>query len=128
VYDLTLTDAFKIGLWQTLSLIPGVSRSGSTIVGGMLLGASRSVAAEFSFFLSFPIILAASGLKALKLIFLEIRVSTEELLLLLIGMAVSFLVSLAVIKFLMSFTKRHTLTVFGIYRIVLGGLVLLLCV
>lgn len=124
VYSLSSGDALKIGLWQTLALVPGVSRSGSTIVGGMLCGASRSTAAEFSFFLSFPIILAASGLKALKLALVGVAVGREEVALLLIGIAVSFFVSLATIKFLMGFTKRHTLAAFGVYRIILGVAVL----
>ncbi len=120
VYDLTYGDALKIGAFQVLSLIPGTSRSGSTILGGMLSGVSRSASAEFSFFMAIPIMLGASGLKLLKYL-LDGGIPTgNEILLLLIGMAVSFLVSLFAIKFLTDFVKRHDFAPFGIYRIALG--------
>ena len=125
VYDLSYTDALKIGAFQVLSLIPGTSRSGSTILGGMLTGVSRTASAEFSFFMAIPIMLGASGLKLLKFILDGFTASGTEIALLLVGIIVSFAVSLFVIKFLMDFVKRHDFSVFGIYRIVLGALVLL---
>jgi len=125
IEDLTYRDALTIGAFQVLSLIPGTSRSGSTIIGGMLTGVSRSVSAEFSFFMAIPVMLGASLLKIVKFIFDGYTVSSVELLLLSIGIAVSFVVSLFAIKFLMDFVKRHTFIPFGIYRIALGALVLL---
>ena len=125
VYDLTYKDALLIGSYQALSLIPGTSRSGSTILGGTLSGVSRTASAEFSFFMAIPIMLGASGLKILKLVYSGYTVTSFELLLLLIGIAVAFLVSLAVIDFLMRFVKEHSLRAFGIYRILLGAAVLL---
>lgn len=120
IRDLTYTDALKIGAFQILSLVPGTSRSGSTIIGGMLSGVSRVVASEFSFFMAIPLMAGASGYKLLKFALDGVVVTTEEIVILLIGIVVSFLVSLAVIKFLIDFVKRHTFTSFGIYRIVLG--------
>ena len=118
--DLSYTDALKIGAFQVLSLVPGTSRSGSTILGGMLTGVSRSAAAEFSFFMAIPIMLGASGLKLVKYL-LDGGIPTgDEIILLLIGMVVSFLVSLFAIKFLTDFVKRHDFAPFGIYRIILG--------
>lgn len=125
VYDLTYKDALLIGSYQALSLIPGTSRSGSTILGGTLSGVSRTASAEFSFFMAIPIMLGASGLKILKLVYGGYTVTSFEILLLLIGIAVAFLVSLAVIDFLMRFVKEHSLRAFGIYRILLGAAVLL---
>lgn len=125
VYDITYKDALVIGAYQVLSLIPGTSRSGSTILGGMLSGVSRTAAAEFSFFLAIPVMLGASALKVLKFVMDGFTVTTFELALLAIGIAVSFLVSLVVIEFLMSFVKKHSFKAFGIYRIVLGALVLM---
>ena len=124
VEDLSYLDALKIGGFQVLSLIPGTSRSGSTILGGLISGVSRTVSAEFSFFMAIPIMLGASLWKILKFLLAGYSATTEEILLLLTGVAVSFLVSLAIIKFLMDFVKRHSFSVFGIYRIVLGALVL----
>ena len=124
VYDLSYTDALKIGAFQVLSLIPGTSRSGSTILGGMLTGVSRTASAEFSFFMAIPIMLGASGLKLLKFILEGFKASLTEVVLLLIGIIVSFVVSLFVIKFLMDFVKRHDFSAFGIYRIALGVLVI----
>jgi len=114
--------ALMIGIFQLLSLIPGTSRSGATILGAILIGTSRSVAAEFSFFLSIPIMLGASGLKLLKFGF---NFSGIEIAVLFSGMITAFLVSAAAIKFLMSYIKKHDFTVFGYYRILLGILVLL---
>lgn len=124
VHELSYKDALVIGSFQVLSLIPGTSRSGSTILGGMLTGVSRSAAAEFSFFMAIPIMLGASGLKILKFILDGFTVSGSEAALLLVGIAVSFLVSLFAIKFLMEFVKRHSFAPFGVYRIILGGFVL----
>ena len=107
-----------------LSLIPGTSRSGSTILGGMISGVSREASAEFSFFMAIPVMLGASALKILKFILDGYTVTGAEIGLLLIGMAVSFIVSLFSIKFLMDFVKRHDFSPFGIYRIALGVLVI----
>ena len=124
VYDISYRDALIIGAYQTLSLIPGTSRSGSTILGGMLTGVSRTASAEFSFFMAIPVMLGASGLKVLKFIAEGYTATSLEICLLLIGILVSFLVSLVVIEFLMSFVKKHSFSAFGIYRIVLGAVVL----
>jgi undecaprenyl-diphosphatase len=125
VYDITYKDAIKIGLFQVLSLIPGTSRSGSTIIGGMLSGVSRSASAEFSFFMAIPIMLGASLLKILKFILAGLTMTTLEIWMLVVGIVISFLVSLVSIKFLMEFVRRHSFTAFGIYRIVLGAVVLI---
>ncbi len=125
VYDLTYRDAVLIGAFQCLSLIPGTSRSGSTILGGMLSGVSRPAASEFSFFMAIPVMLGASGLKTVKFFLDGGALSGFEWMLLILGVLVSFLVSLVAIKFLMSFVKRHSFIPFGIYRIILGALVLL---
>ncbi len=114
--------AFLIGMFQVLALIPGTSRSGATILCAILLGTSRSVAAEFSFFLSIPVMFGASLLKIVKFGF---AFSAYELLILLLGMAVAFVVSMLAIRFLMNYIKKHNFKVFGVYRIVLGIIVLL---
>ena len=124
VHDLTYKDAILIGSFQMLSLIPGTSRSGSTILGGMLTGVSRVASAEFSFFMAIPVMLGASLLKIVKFAAEGISVSGLELVVLFVAMAVSFIVSLFAIKFLMDFVKRHSFTPFGIYRIILGALVI----
>ena len=126
VEDLTYRDALTIGAFQVLSLIPGTSRSGSTIIGGMLSGVSRTASAEFSFFMAIPVMLGASLLKVVKFVAEGYSVSGDELLLLLVGIVVSFVVSLFAIKFLMDFVKRHTFIPFGVYRIALGIIVLAL--
>lgn len=118
---LTYKTAFCIGLFQVLSLIPGTSRSGSTIIGGMLMGTSRTVAAEFTFYLAIPVMFGASLLKLLKFGFLFTGI---EITLLLTGMLVAFLVSILAIKFLMSYIKKYDFKLFGYYRIALGVLVL----
>ena len=125
VEDLSYKDALVIGAYQVLSLIPGTSRSGSTILGGMLHGVSRTAAAEFSFFMAIPVMLGASGLKALKFILAGFSATGMEIALLLVGMIVSFVVSLLAIRFLMDFVKRHDFKPFGIYRIALGIIVLI---
>lgn len=122
---LSYGDALRIGAFQALSLIPGTSRSGATILGGMISGVSREASAEFSFFMAIPIMLGASGLKVLKFILEGFNATLGELALLLVGISVSFLVSLFVIRFLMDFVKRHDFKLFGYYRIALGALVLI---
>lgn len=123
--DLPWSIAFGIGVFQVLSLIPGTSRSGSTIIGGLLLGTTRSVAAEFTFFLAIPVMFGASALKLAKYVFLDGGTfGMNEVSIMVVGCVVAFAVSLAAIKWLMGFVRRHTFTVFGVYRIVLGVLVL----
>ena len=119
--NITWSLAIGIGIFQVLSLIPGTSRSGATILGAILLGASRRVAAEFSFFLGIPVMFGASLLKLVKFGF---AFSGAEIVLLLTGMAVAFLVSILAIKFLMNYIKRNDFKPFGYYRIILGVLVL----
>jgi undecaprenyl-diphosphatase len=122
--DMTYVDAVKVGVFQTLSLIPGTSRSGSTILGGIILGVSREASAEFSFFMAIPIMLGASGLKLLKFILEGVDATGNEIMLLVVGIVVSFFVSVFVIRFLMDFLKRHDFKIFGYYRIALGALVI----
>ena len=125
VHDIDYKTALLIGCFQALSLVPGTSRSGSTILGAILLGVSRSAGAEFSFFMAIPTMLGASAIKLLKF-FLEtgFGMSGQELAVLLTGMIVSFVVSLLVIKGLMEYVRKHSFRIFGIYRIVLGIVVL----
>ena len=118
--DLSYSDALKIGAFQVLSLIPGTSRSGSTMIGGIASGVSRTASAEFSFLMAIPLMLAASGLKVLKFIANGISFSWQEGAILAVGILVSFLVSLFSIRFLMDFVKRHDFKPFGVYRILLG--------
>ena len=117
--------AFLIGVFQMLALIPGTSRSGSTILGAMLLGCSRAAAAEFSFFMAIPTMLGASLLKVVKLFAEGVTVTALEWGILAVGCVTAFIVSLAAIKFLMDFVKKHSFASFGWYRIVLGAIVLL---
>lgn len=120
--DLTFNTAFLIGIFQLIAAIfPGTSRSGATIVGALLLGVSRTVAAEFTFFLAIPVMFGASLLKIVKfgLVF-----TTQEVIILVIGMIVAFIVSVLIIQFLMNYIKKHDFKVFGWYRIVLGLIVL----
>ena len=124
VHDIPMSTAMVIGLSQCLSLVPGTSRSGSTILGGILAGVSRGAAAEFSFFMAIPTMLGASGIKLLKFFLTGVGFAGGELAVLLIGCAVSFLVSLLVIRGLMSYVRNHSFSVFGVYRIVLGVIVL----
>ena len=119
---LSYRTAFLIGIFQVLALIPGTSRSGATILGGILLGASRTVSAEFTFFLAIPVMFGASLLKVLKFGFVY---TGMEIAILLVGMIVAFVVSIFAIKFLMGYIKKHDFKAFGYYRIVLGALVLL---
>lgn len=120
--DITYKTAFLIGMFQVLSIIPGTSRSGATIIGALLLGVSRVAAAEFTFFLAVPVMF---GLSALKLIKFGLSFTSAELAILIIGCVVAYLVSILVIKFLMSYIKKHDFKIFGWYRIVLGIIVLL---
>lgn len=119
--EITFKDALLIGVFQVLSLIPGTSRSGSTIIGGILIGTSRSLAAEFTFFLAIPVMFGASALKLLKF---GLNFTRTELAVLLVGMIVAFVVSVIAIKFLMGYIKKHDFKAFGWYRIVLGVIVL----
>ena len=119
--ELSFGTAFKIGIFQVLSVIPGTSRSGSTIIGGILVGTSRTVAAEFTFFLAIPVMFGASLLKLVKFGF---AFTPAEILTLVTGVVVAFFVSIIAIKFLMGYIKKHDFKVFGYYRIVLGILVL----
>ena len=119
--DFRWTDALLIGVFQVLALIPGTSRSGATILGGILIGASRGLAAEYTFFLAVPVMFGASLLKIVKFG----AFSGVQGIVLLLGMVVAFVVSLIAIKFLMSYIKKHSFAAFGYYRIALGLLVLL---
>lgn len=116
--------ALLMGAFQCLSLIPGTSRSGSTILGAIILGVSRSAGAEFSFFMAIPTMLGASGLKLVKYLLEGAAPSGTEIMVLAVGCVVSFLVSVAVIRGLMEYVRKHSFGAFGIYRIVLGLLVL----
>lgn len=119
--EISYQTAFIIGLFQVLSMIPGTSRSGATIVGALLIGISRTAAAEFTFFLAVPTMVGASALKLFKF---GLNFTGEEIFALVLGMVVAFVVSLLCIKWLMSFIKKHDFKVFGWYRIVLGIIVL----
>lgn len=121
VYDIDYVTAIKIGCFQVLSLIPGTSRSGSTILGASTVGVNRTAAAEFSFFLAIPVMLGASALKVFKAFVLDgLTLNLTEWVVLLTGTVVAFLVSMIVIKFLMNFVRRHSFESFGWYRIALG--------
>ena len=124
VYDIDYKTALLIGAFQCLALIPGTSRSGSTILGAILLGVGRSAGAEFSFFLAIPTMLGASALKLLKFLLSGVGATGTELAVLVVGCVVSFVVSLLVIKGLMEYVRKHSFAAFGVYRIVLGILVL----
>ena len=119
--NLSFKTALIIGLFQVLSVVPGTSRSGSTIIGGILAGTSRTVAAEFTFFLGIPVMFGASLLKILKFGF---SFTGTEVMILIVGMVVAFVVSIIAIKFLMGYIKKHDFKAFGWYRIALGILVL----
>ena len=121
--EITYKTAWLIGLFQVLSIMPGTSRSGATIIGALIIGVSRVAAAEFTFFLAVPVMFGLSTLKILKFGFVF---TASELFILILGMAVAFIVSVAVIKFLMSFIKKHDFKAFGWYRIVLGIAVILI--
>ena len=120
--ELSYMDALKVGLFQVLSIIPGTSRSGATILGGLTIGLDRKVAANFTFFLAIPVMFGASLLKIVKFGF---GFTTSEIIVLLVGMFTAFIVSIIAIKFLLKYIKNNDFKVFGYYRIVLGIIVLL---
>ena len=124
VHDIDYKTALMIGLFQCLSLVPGTSRSGSTILGAILIGVGRSAGAEFSFFMAIPTMLGASAIKGLKFILSGVSATGTEIGVLVVGCIVSFVVSLLVIKGLMEYVRKHSFSVFGIYRIILGIIVL----
>ena len=124
VHAISYKTALMIGLFQCLSLVPGTSRSGSTILGAIMLGVGRSAGAEFSFFMAIPTMLGASAIKGLKFVLSGVGITGQEIGILVVGCVVSFIVSLLVIKALMDYVRRHSFSAFGVYRIVLGALVL----
>lgn len=124
VYAIDYRTALLIGCFQCLSLIPGTSRSGSTILGAILIGVGRSAGAEFSFFMAIPTMLGASAIKGLKFLLSGIAATGTEIGVLIVGCVVSFLVSLLVIRGLMEYVRRHSFSAFGVYRIILGVVVL----
>lgn len=122
ISEMSYKTALYIGLFQVLSIIPGTSRSGATILGAIMIGCSRAVAAEFSFFMAVPVMFGVSFLKILKY---GLAMSMENAIVLLTGMAVAYIVSMLSIKFLVSFVKKHDFKAFGYYRIILGIIVIL---
>ena len=124
VHDIDCRTALLIGAFQCLSLVPGTSRSGSTILGAILIGVGRSAGAEFSFFMAIPTMLGASAIKGLKFILSGVAVTGTEIGVLIVGSVVSFIVSMLVIKGLMEYVRKHSFSAFGVYRIVLGIIVL----
>ena len=124
VHAIDYKTALLIGAFQCLSLVPGTSRSGSTILGAILVGVSRSAGAEFSFFMAIPTMLGASAIKGLKFLLSGTPVTGTEIGVLVVGSVVSFLVSMLVIKGLMNYVRKHTFSLFGVYRILLGMVVL----
>lgn len=124
--QITLKQSFFIGLWQCLALIPGMSRSAASIIGGMQQKLTRSLAAEFSFFLAVPTMLAATGYKLLKHVKEYGGFTTDETKLLLIGNVVAFIVALLAIRFFINFLKKYGFRVWGIYRIIIGAILIIL--
>ena len=124
VYAIGYKTALLIGCFQCLSLIPGTSRSGSTILGAILIGVGRSAGAEFSVFMAIPTMLGASAIKGLKFLLSGVSATGTEIGVLIVGCVVSFLVSLLVIRGLMEYVRRHSFSAFGVYRIILGVVVL----
>lgn len=124
VYAIDYKTALLIGCFQCLSLIPGTSRSGSTILGAILIGVGRSAGAEFSFFMAIPTMLGASAIKGLKFLLSGVAATGAEIGVLIVGCVVSFVVSLLVIRGLMEYVRRHSFSAFGVYRIILGVVVL----
>ena len=124
VWDIDWRTALLIGAFQCLSLIPGTSRSGSTILGAIVLGVGRSAGSEFSFFMAVPTMLGASAIKGLKFLLSGAAFGFGEFVLLLVGTVVSFIVSMVAIRALMNYVRKHSFSVFGVYRIALGALVL----
>ena len=124
VHDISWKKAIGIGIFQCLSLVPGTSRSGSTILGAIMLGVGRGAGAEFSFFMAIPTMVGASGIKLLKFVLSGVGITSMEIAVLLVGCVVSFVVSLLVIKGLMEYVRKHSFSAFGVYRIILGAIVL----
>ena len=124
VHSIDYKTALLIGAFQCLSLVPGTSRSGSTILGAILLGVGRSAGAEFSFFMAIPTMVGASGIKLLKFVMSGVGITGQEIVSLAVGCVVSFIVSLLVIKGLMEYVRKHSFSAFGVYRIILGAVVL----
>ena len=124
VHDISWKKAIGIGIFQCLSLVPGTSRSGSTILGAIMLGVGRGAGAEFSFFMAIPTMVGASGIKLLKFLLSGVGISSMEIAVLVVGCVVSFIVSLLVIKGLMEYVRKHSFSAFGVYRIILGAIVL----
>ena len=124
VHAIDYKTAILIGIFQCLSLVPGTSRSGSTILGAILIGVGRAAGAEFSFFMAIPTMLGASAIKFLKFMLTGVGITGQEIAVLVVGCVVSFLVSLLVIKGLMDYVRKHSFSAFGVYRIVLGIVVL----
>ncbi len=124
VYAIDYKTALLIGCFQCLSLIPGTSRSGSTILGAILIGVGRSAGAEFSFFMAIPTMLGASAIKGLKFLLSGVAATGTEIGVLIVGCVVSFVVSLLVIRGLMEYVRKHSFSAFGVYRIILGVVVL----
>ena len=124
VHKIDYKTALLIGAFQCLSLVPGTSRSGSTILGAIMLGVGRSAGAEFSFFMAIPTMLGASAIKFLKFMLSGVGITGMEITVLAVGCVVSFIVSLLVIKALMDYVRRHSFSAFGVYRIILGAVVL----
>ena len=124
VYAIDYKTVLLIGCFQCLSLIPGTSRSGSTILGAILIGVGRSAGAEFSFFMAIPTMLGASAIKGLKFLLSGVAATGTEIGVLIVGCVVSFVVSLLVIRGLMEYVRRHSFSAFGVYRIILGVVVL----
>lgn len=124
VDDIDWKTALKIGCFQVLAIIPGTSRSGATIIGGMLCGCSRTAAAEFTFFLAIPVMLGWGLVKVIKFVLAGIAMTSTEILVLIVGIVTAFVMSVVAIRFLMGYIKNNDFTVFGWYRIVIGVLVL----
>lgn len=124
VYAIDYKTALLIGCFQCLSLIPGTSRSGSTILGAILIGVGRSAGAEFSFFMAIPTMLGASAIKGLKFLLSGVAATGTEIGVLIVGCVVSFVVSLLVIRGLIEYVRKHSFSAFGVYRIILGVVVL----
>ena len=124
VHDITYKTAILIGIFQCLSLVPGTSRSGSTILGAIMIGVGRGAGAEFSFFMAIPTMLGASAIKGLKFLLSGVSATGTEIGVLVVGCIVSFIVSLLVIKGLMEYVRKHSFSAFGVYRIILGVIVL----
>ena len=124
VHDIDYRTALLIGAFQCLSLVPGTSRSGSTILGAILIGVARPAGAEFSFFMAIPTMLGASAIKGLKFLLSGVAITGIEIGVLVVGCVVSFVVSMLAIKALMGYVRKHTFSLFGVYRILLGMVIL----